>query len=112
MGVRCWGQGNNYVLGTGNTGDVLSPLSADVATGVLQIATGGDFVCMLRAATAGVACWGSGAYYQLGVSSTATVQTPPATDVLTGVSTIVAGDQFACAIMSTTGGVRCWGRSS
>ncbi len=45
---------------------------------------------------------------QLGDGSNTNRNTPPSSDVLTGVAAITAGDFYTCAL-STAGGVRCWG---
>jgi alpha-tubulin suppressor-like RCC1 family protein len=37
-----------------------------------------------------------------------TVPSPPATDILTNVAEVAAGEQHACAV-TQTGGIRCWG---
>ena len=37
---------------------------------------------------------------------------PPSSDVLTGVSQIAAGFTHTCALMASTGGVRCWGQTT
>ncbi len=47
---------------------------------------------------------------QLGDGTNNDRNTPPTTDVLTGVAAITAGYVHTCALM-TTGGVRCWGRN-
>jgi hypothetical protein len=46
---------------------------------------------------------------QLGVGSNFDYRnTPPSSDVLTGVAAVTAGEGHACAL-TTAGGVRCWG---
>ncbi len=47
---------------------------------------------------------------QLGDGTNNDRNTPPSTDVLTGVAAVTAGGRHTCALM-TTGGVRCWGRN-
>lgn len=74
--ARCWGTGDNGVLGTGvgtsRIGDDELPTSlAPVAAGgrVAAVAAGGGHTCGLLAG-GGVRCWGSGAFGRLGYGST------------------------------------------
>ena len=91
-GLRCWGQGYNGQLGTGLTTNVLLPPTADLVTGVKDVALGYGFACIIKVDTNGVLCWGKDTYGQLGIAGakgTATIVTPAtATVVLTGHSPI------------------------
>ena len=60
-------------------------------------------------ATGGVRCWGYNSHGQLGDNTTTNLYSPPSSDALTGVAQIAAGIYHTCALMSRTGGVRCWG---
>ena len=60
-------------------------------------------------ANGGVRCWGYNGLGQLGTGNTVQLNSPPSTDILTGVSFIGGGDNHKCAIMASDGGVRCWG---
>ena len=108
-GVRCWGWNQYGQLGDGTTNNVLSPPSSDVLTGVVQIATGDSHTCALMSGTGGVRCWGYNGDGELGDGSTSDLWYPPSSDILTGVAQIAAGAYHTCALMSGTGGVRCWG---
>ena len=109
-GVRCWGACASGALGNAQTGgNVLSVPSTDVITGVLDVKAGGVHVCVLLASAFAVRCWGNGAAYQLGSGSTADITSPPATDVLTGVSQLALGTSHTCVVMRGSGGVRCFG---
>ena len=83
-----------------------------VLTGVAQIAAGNAHTCALIKGTGGVRCWGYGLYGQLGNGGTSNVLSPPSSDVLTGVAQIAAGLEHTCALMSGTGGLRCWGSNN
>jgi hypothetical protein len=48
---------------------------------------------------------------QLGDGSNTDRNTPPSSDVLTGVAAITARDFYTCAL-TTAGGVRCWGSNA
>ena len=112
-GVRCWGFNQNGQLGIGTFGagtDLSSPPATDVIGNVQAITAGGATACALTN-SGGVRCWGSGIYGSLGQGmSTQELSSPPANDVLTGVSLIAAGNGQVCAVMKT-GGLRCWGEN-
>lgn len=116
--VRCWGWGNNGVLGYGNTdsiGDDESPASAgdvDVGGTVVELDAGGEHTCA-RLTTGAVRCWGWGS---LGYGNTNTIgdDEAPASagdiDVGGVVVEIDAGYGHTCARLEA-GNVRCWGSS-
>ena len=59
-------------------------------------------------ANGGVQCWGDNSYGELGNGTTTKSDTPVLIPTLTiGVTDLVLGDRFACAV--TTSGVTCWG---
>jgi alpha-tubulin suppressor-like RCC1 family protein len=110
--VKCWGKNTSSQIGDGTTIDRLVPTEVlGLASGVADIAAGYDFNCVLTTG-GGVKCWGLNSSGQLGDGSTVTRNSP--VDVLgltTGVKSIRAGYEFACAVL-TTGGVKCWGANS
>ena len=108
-GVRCWGSNDNGQLGDGTTNDRYSPPSSDVLSGAVQIAAGGYHTCALIVGTGDVQCWGSNYYGQLGDGTTNDLHSPPGSKVLSGAVQIAVGGYHTCALMSVTGGVRCWG---
>jgi alpha-tubulin suppressor-like RCC1 family protein len=112
-GVRCWGFNLNGQLGVGTFGpgtDLSSPPATDVIGDVQAITAGGATACALTN-SGGVRCWGSGIYGSLGQGmSTSQLSSPPASDVLTGVRLVAAGNGQVCAVMKT-GGLRCWGEN-
>jgi alpha-tubulin suppressor-like RCC1 family protein len=110
--VRCWGLNNYGQLGNGGTSNVLNPPSSDVLTGVAQIAAGYAHTCALMSVAGGVRCWGWNVYGQLGNGGSSNVLSPPSISVGAGVAQIAAGQYHTCALISGTGGLRCWGSNT
>jgi cysteine-rich repeat protein len=115
--VRCWGHGGSGRLGYGNSlhiGDDEAPATpGDVTVGerVSQIVAGGAHTCALLE-TAAVRCWGLSGYGQLGYGDTRSISVPAvAGDVNIGgrVARLAAGTHHTCAVLETSGKVRCWG---
>lgn len=74
------------------------------------IAAGSSHTCALSALSGGtVSCWGNNDTGQLGDGATQTRLSPTEVPGLTGVTAIVAGAQHTCALIGSTGGVKCWG---
>ena len=115
-GVKCWGWSGDGQLGDGSTTMSTSPVDVTgLTSGVTAIALGGKHSCALITGGS-VKCWGDNASGQLGNGSTTDRTT--AVDVhtssssstaISGVSAIALGDTHSCAL-TTTGGVKCWGR--
>lgn len=77
------------------------------------IAAGSSHTCALSALSGGtVSCWGYNDVGQLGDGTTQTRLVPTEIPGLTEVTAIVAGGQHSCALISATGGVKCWGANS
>jgi alpha-tubulin suppressor-like RCC1 family protein len=110
----CWGDNSKGELGNGT--EIVSSLPVPVsglATGVATMAAGSDFTCAVTA-DGGAKCWGDGASGQLGNGTSAnsttasTVLDATGSSALTGVVTLSAGFENACAL-TTAGNVLCWG---
>jgi alpha-tubulin suppressor-like RCC1 family protein len=113
----CWGDNSQGELGNGT--EIVSSLPVPVsglATGVSTIAAGSDFTCAVIS-EGGAKCWGDGVSGQLGNGTSASSTTPSTVlDVtgsspLSGVVTISAGFENACAL-TAEGNVFCWGADS
>jgi alpha-tubulin suppressor-like RCC1 family protein len=126
--VYCWGTNGYGELGlmgvteTPVTSQEFSstPVGFASPSGVTAISAGrgGYTLCLLAQGTA--YCWGDNTFGELGTGSMTGPQTcngttacslsPVALSGLSGVTVIAAGDQHACAIVSS-GQVACWGNN-
>jgi len=113
---QCFGSNSLGQLGYVGDGFVRelyrnAPVPALTAQTLAGIWASGDFSCALTA-DGEVACWGSNSHGQLGTGSDASilsgklVQPVP---LLEPVSLLALGSFHACALMSRTGNVWCWG---
>ena len=109
-GVKCWGANWSGGLGDGTTNSKVTPVNVlGLSSGVTALEAGFDHACALLS-TGGVKCWGANWSGQLGDGTTDSRTTP--TDVVglsSGVSSISFGLMLGCAVMSSSGGVTCWG---
>lgn len=115
--VKCWGDNSYGRLGDGTTitratlADVAGLSAPDLAVPSRQVAAGESFTCVLTLAGE-VKCWGRNDYGQLGIGSSPDRTTPAKLESLVeGVNAIAAGAYHSCAL-TTSGGVKCWGRGS
>lgn len=105
--VYCWGRDDVGELGDGTYRANATPREVTTTLGasVAGVAMGWQHVCAWGANGA-VSCWGSNVRGALGNGTTAHMSPPVAANI-TGVSQVVAGYAFTCALVGTT--VKCWG---
>ncbi|MBL7670089.1 MAG: hypothetical protein JNM39_06355 [Bdellovibrionaceae bacterium] len=112
-GAKCWGFNSSGQLGNSSNIASYIPVSVTgIVASVNEIATGGTFACAL--VSGGVKCWGSNGYGQLGNGTTVSSNFPVDVSGLgagSGVVSISAGSETACAIMGSGGTIKCWGRN-
>lgn len=109
--VACFGDNSHGQCGVSNfnAAQIAAP-GPTVLSGVDSLAAGFSHVCALTL-LGGVRCWGYNTAGQLGIGTYNDVFSPPTTDTLTGVAQITAGMHQTCVLMTTTGGLRCWGQN-
>ncbi|MCI0855492.1 MAG: hypothetical protein J4N98_02290 [Chloroflexi bacterium] len=118
-GVRCWGWNPNGQLGDGTQTDQFTAMDVSGPGGATAVRVGGQHTCAITG-SAGVQCWGSDGNGQLGAVTTEDCDPHPIhvspcstvpLDVIgltSGVAAISTGDSSTC-VLTTTGGVKCWG---
>lgn len=114
--VTCWGSNVFGQFGSGTTTSVTTTPSTPVALAngerAVGVSVGNDTTCALSD-TGQVQCWGWNLYGQVG-DATTTDRWSPTTVALPGsarAAAVVAGSQFACALLAT-GTPFCWGDNS
>lgn len=120
--VKCWGANEAGQLGLGDTrprGAAKSDMGAalpyvDLGAKVLSLAAGDAFTCAIVEGGA-AKCWGANGKGQLGLGDTRArggaageVKALAAVPLGAKASRIVAGREFACALLEG-GKVKCWG---
>jgi alpha-tubulin suppressor-like RCC1 family protein len=114
-GAKCWGNNWDGELGNGTFGSgdcaCLFETPGDVfglTSGVKAISAGLEHTCALTTGGA-VKCWGDNQYGELGNGTTDTSALPVDVQGLSsGVTQLAAGVDFTC-VVTTAGGVKCWG---
>jgi len=111
-GVKCWGKNSDGQLGDYTVTTRSAPVDvAGFTGGVTAIAVGFGHTCAVTSA-GGVKCWGKNSDGQLGDYSITTRSAPVDVAGLTGgVAVIAAGLGHTC-VVTTAGGVKCWGKNS
>ncbi len=107
--VECWGGNQFGQLGDDPASTRSTPASvAGLTRDVQAIAAGGHHTCALTTASR-VLCWGHNASGQLGNGTESDKSLPMDVVGLTdGVRAIAAGGRHTC-VVTTVGGVKCWG---
>ncbi len=111
-GVACWGRGTNGQLGNAAILDSMTAVSVTGLTGVTQLATGPYHSCAVTTSGA-VKCWGRANSGTLGNGDFQTPSFATPQDVLgvTGATAVTLGFDTSC-VVTTTGGVKCWGTNT
>ncbi len=111
-GLRCWGSNSRGQLGDSTFTSRSTPVDVTgLSSGVAAVSSGNDYTCAVTTA-GGLKCWGRNSYGQLGDGTNIPRSSPvDVTGLTSQVATVSSGNVHACAV-TTTGGVKCWGRNS
>lgn len=110
-GVKCWGGNGSGQLGNNTIGNKSIPVDVmGLGSDMGAISTSSSHTCAVT--TIGeVKCWGNNSNGQLGDGTTASRSTPVEVGGLgSSIAAISTGPGHTCAL-TTTGGVKCWGRN-
>jgi len=110
--LRCWGNGDHGMLGTGVAIDraVIPVEPTALPPGITDLGFGWFHGCG-RTPSGGALCWGANSHGQLGDGTTRDRTEPALVQGLeSGVSSIAVGQDFSCATL-LSGAAACWGRN-
>jgi alpha-tubulin suppressor-like RCC1 family protein len=102
--VMCWGANNVGQLGDGSTTPSLAPVALSGSGLARDLASGGQYSCLLRSGSGQASCWGSS---NPGVSSSSPLDVVGTSDSVE----LVVGTGFRC-LRRADGSVACWGDNS
>ncbi len=107
--VQCWGFNTYGAVGDGTTMQRLLPTPVlAIGTNAVAIKAGGVHTCALLQGGS-LQCWGRNNYGGIGDGSNTDRLSPVSVAGLSvGVASVSLGNWFSC-VMTTGGGVRCWG---
>jgi alpha-tubulin suppressor-like RCC1 family protein len=112
--IKCWGRNDFGQLGDNSLNLRQFPVNVTGSTeSFTQLALGEYFSCGLSS-SGRVFCWGRNTNGQLGLSNTIDKKTITSSVIsLSNVASISAGNNFACAIVSSsTSQLKCWGQNA
>lgn len=111
-GIKCWGDLTGSFASGGPPPYNHTPIDVRGLTSSLTSVVSGTYHSCALTTAGGVKCWGYNADGELGDGTT--TNAAYAVDVSglsSGVVSIVAGDEYSCAL-TVSGGVKCWGGNS
>lgn len=110
-GVYCWGQNSSGEVGNGASGSIVHTPFA-VTTSALALATGRWHSCAVLQGGS-VKCWGNNSNGQIGTGAAGGNVLSPAAVASLGVAAVgVAAGQSHTCVLTSAGGVKCWGDNS
>ncbi len=106
--VRCWGDGDDGLLGGGSSDIAYRPITVIGLTGATSVATSENHSCArLRSGEAW--CWGNGYYGALGYGGNGVAYAPKqVTGLPAAVVDVAIGASHSCAVL-VDGTAWCWG---
>ena len=109
--VSCWGRNDRGQLGDGTMNASATPVAVSgLPSGVARVRVGIAHACAVTTG-GGVKCWGANDSGQLGDGTK--TSSPVPVDVVglsSGIADVALGEDYTCAL-TTSGGVKCWGRN-
>jgi len=104
--VKCWGDNAYGQLGDGTYTQRIQPVQVLSGAVLANLTAGGLYSCAI-ASTGGVSCWGRNSWGQHGTGLLTETPIPIGSAFLaTGIASVSAGPQHACAV-TTAGGAKC-----
>ena len=106
--VSCWGSNFSGELGNGKRKGSSTPVPVSGVTSATQVSSGGDHTCALLSDST-VSCWGNNYFGELGngqlVDGGKTIgsSTPVPVKGITNATSVSAGDDHTCALLSNHG---------
>ena len=110
--LKCWGANTYGQLGDRTTTRRLTPVTVRSLSGARAITAGAWHTCAIVSSSGLAKCWGRNNYGQLGDGSTSTRHSPVSVKWVSRARSIDAGKYHTCAVVGSTGYVRCWGRNT
>ncbi|MEZ4870592.1 MAG: hypothetical protein R3C14_55195 [Caldilineaceae bacterium] len=106
--VQCWGSNRVGQLGHGSVPDSRTPVEVSLKNQVSAIHAGADHTCSLLQDSR-MQCWGDNGAGQLGNGSTRASNVPIDMSGFSATVSAIATGAFNTCILTTVGGVKCWG---
>ena len=107
--LYCWGHNSNKQINASATTSYRVPTAVITTTDVLDVSTDGFTVCAILNGGE-LKCWGRNANGQVGTGAiTPSNIDTPTTIIASGVEKVSVSNSTVCAIMQTTGELKCWG---
>ena len=105
--MKCWGNGSDGALGTGNSTTQKNPVDVvGLTSTVTRVAAGGHHTCVVDSAQR-VLCWGKNDRSQLGIGTTVSANLPGTPAIFAGADHVGTGNEHTCA--RSGGKLECWG---
>jgi alpha-tubulin suppressor-like RCC1 family protein len=110
--IQCWGWNAEGQLGDGTKKSRRIPGTVlGYSGGAAAISVGWSNTCALESAGGGIRCWGANSAGQLGDGTFDDSSLPvEVSGLASGIISVAVGGGHVCAL-SSTGGVKCWGRN-